>query len=79
MTLDRENNDGNYEPGNCRWVTRTEQNRNARGCKLTVEVVREIRGIPRKDVSIKALAKKHGLSSSRISCIRAGHGWPDVN
>ncbi len=28
--LDRENNHGNYEPGNCRWVTRTEQNRNRR-------------------------------------------------
>jgi hypothetical protein len=34
MTIDRINNDGNYEPSNCKWSTKEEQNRNRRICKL---------------------------------------------
>lgn len=35
MTLDRIETDGNYEPSNCRWASRHDQNNNARSNTLT--------------------------------------------
>ncbi len=42
-SIDRKNNNGNYEPGNCRWSSKKTQNRNTRDTILNQEIVAEIR------------------------------------
>src|SRR5215471_14320347 len=46
LTLERVNNDGDYEPNNCKWGTPTEQSRNTCAVKLTDEQVARIQAAP---------------------------------
>lgn len=68
-TLDRKNNDGNYEPGNCRWVPYLVQARNRRNTKLSIEVAAQVESELRSGVPRRTLARRLGVSRSVIQCI----------
>jgi len=71
MTLDRINNDGNYEPGNCRWAGDIEQARNKKNTRfLTLDGVTKPLVEWAEDVGIKTETMRqrlcYGWSTDRI-------------
>ena len=69
-SIDRINNDGDYEPSNVRWATRAEQNANKTQRKSRYKV--QHNGMAR---SISDLAREAGISTNTMKH-RLERGWP---
>ena len=68
LTIDRINNDGDYEPGNCRWASRAEQSRNKRNNRNI--------NINGKSMCIKDWADEVGVDRRTIQA-RLRLGWSE--
>ena len=67
LTLERVDVNGGYEPGNCRWATRTEQARNKRNNHVVT-----FRGLT---MPVVAWAELLGLKASTVRCRLNRYGW----
>jgi hypothetical protein len=85
VTLDRINNDGNYDPDNCRWTTWHEQGRNRRSnggerhpnAELSVDDVFAIRFLAGYGATYRYIASEFGVSHANVGYIVRREAWRD--
>ncbi len=76
LEIDRIDNNGNYEPKNCHFITKTENLRNTRTTKISIQIANEIREMYKTGkYSQYYLAKKYNVTRPNIGYIINNKTW----